>query len=158
MSLTSPEKKMSKSDPNPKSRVLLTDSQEDIKRKVNAALTDSLESGTFDFAGRPGWSNLVQLLYCLEPLADTISAGPQDSNTSLDGLSAEMAKYSKKALKERVADAIEREFAPVRELYLESMNTASGLRKLDEASAVGAAKARLSAEKTMTIVKEAIGF
>jgi tryptophanyl-tRNA synthetase len=163
MSLTNPEKKMSKSDPNPKSRILLTDSQEDIRKKVNAALTDSLEGGTFDFARRPGWSNLVQLLYCLEPLTDTgvaqgASPEMQDKPTTLEDLSAELAKHSKRALKEKVANAIESVFAPMREVYLESMNTAGGLRKLDEASATGAEKARLSAEKTMTAIKEAIGL
>jgi tryptophanyl-tRNA synthetase len=147
MSLTAPEKKMSKSDPNPKSRILVTDSASDIKKKVNAALTDSIDSGEFDFDARPGWSNLVQLLYYLEP-----------QGCSIEEMSAEMAKLSKRVLKERLAAAIDRELAPVRERYLEYMNTGYGDRTLHEVAQEGAAKATASAEATMKTVREAVGL
>ena len=42
MSLQQPHLKMSKSDnPDPKSRILITDDAESIKRKIMSALTDS---------------------------------------------------------------------------------------------------------------------
>jgi tryptophanyl-tRNA synthetase len=147
MSLTAPEKKMSKSDPNLKSRILITDSEEEIKKKVNSALTDSIEGPRFDFDERPGWSNLVQLLYYLEP-----------QTGSVEEKSAEMANFSKRAIKERLATAIEQELAPVREKYLQYMNTGYDGRTLDDVAREGAVKAMASAEVTMRMVRDAVGL
>ena len=43
MSFSKPSSKMSKSDQNPKSRILLTDSEEAIRGKIKSAVTDSVE-------------------------------------------------------------------------------------------------------------------
>lgn len=55
MSLTDPGKKMSKSPPNPKSRILITDSREEIFKKINGSLTDCEDGITYDPATRPGF-------------------------------------------------------------------------------------------------------
>merc|ERR1711939_99457 len=63
MSLTDPVKKMSKSDPNPKSRILLTDSNEVIRSKIKSAMTDSFDGISYEPERRPGVSNLLDIYY-----------------------------------------------------------------------------------------------
>ena len=46
--MTEPTKKMSKSDPKPKSRIMITDSKEQIHAKLKTALTDSIEGVSYD--------------------------------------------------------------------------------------------------------------
>ncbi|HIE21245.1 MAG TPA: tryptophan--tRNA ligase, partial [Acidimicrobiia bacterium] len=48
MSLTDPTAKMSKSDPSPKSRILLTDDTDQIVRKIKAAVTDTGTEVAYD--------------------------------------------------------------------------------------------------------------
>lgn len=61
MSLQDPTVKMSKSDPNPASRILLTDSPDEINRKVKSAVTDSDRFVRYDWEEKPGISNLLEL-------------------------------------------------------------------------------------------------
>lgn len=62
MSLTQPHLKMSKSAPNPASRILLTDSEDVIMKKIRGAVTDSEGGVSYDPVARPGVSNLLDLL------------------------------------------------------------------------------------------------
>ena len=59
MSLGDPSKKMSKSDPNVNSFVLLTDNKDVILRKFKRAVTDSDGVVRYDPAAKPGVSNLM---------------------------------------------------------------------------------------------------
>ncbi|MEX0756689.1 MAG: tryptophan--tRNA ligase, partial [Acidimicrobiia bacterium] len=61
MSLQDPTAKMSKSDPSPASRILLTDSPDDIVGKVKTAVTDSDRFVVHDWEKKPGVSNLLEL-------------------------------------------------------------------------------------------------
>ena len=61
MSLTSPEKKMSKSDKDPNGCVYMLEKPEDILRKFKKAVTDSEACVRFDPADKPGVSNLMQI-------------------------------------------------------------------------------------------------
>lgn len=61
-SLRLPEKKMSKSELDTKSRIELTDSSDEIIRKVRKAVTDMKSEVTYEPQSRPGVSNLV-LIY-----------------------------------------------------------------------------------------------
>lgn len=58
-SLRDPTKKMSKSDPDPKSCVMITDTPEVIKEKVKKAITDFTSAVTFEPETRPGVTNLL---------------------------------------------------------------------------------------------------
>lgn len=60
-SLTDPTSKMSKSDPSPKSRILLTDPPEAIIKKVKSAVTDAGSTVGYDWEEKPGISNLLEL-------------------------------------------------------------------------------------------------
>lgn len=65
MSLVEPTKKMSKSDPNPKSAVYLLDDINAAKNKIKGAITDSEASIYFDEKAKPGISNLLTIYSCL---------------------------------------------------------------------------------------------
>lgn len=149
MSLTDPTKKMSKSDANAASRVLITDPPQDIRKKIMRAVTDS-QSGfvSYDPAGRPGVSNLLEILSILEGE----NRSPDEVARGLEG-----SQHPLKALKERTADAVVTELRDVRERYLELMGNDDG-KALDDLEALGAEKARASANATMKLVKEAVGF
>ncbi|CAG9767532.1 unnamed protein product [Ceutorhynchus assimilis] len=60
-SLRDPLKKMSKSDPDEKSRICLTDTPDTIVRNIKKAVTDFTSEVTFDPENRPGVSNLISI-------------------------------------------------------------------------------------------------
>ena len=61
MSLQNPEAKMSKSDPNAAATLFITDSADDIRRKIGSAVTDS-GAEVRAAADKPGVTNLLQIL------------------------------------------------------------------------------------------------
>ena len=65
MSLVEPEKKMSKSDPNPKGYISLLDDLAVIKKKIKSAVTDSDGSIRYDVENKPGISNLLTIMSSL---------------------------------------------------------------------------------------------
>ncbi|KAF2151925.1 tryptophan-tRNA ligase [Myriangium duriaei CBS 260.36] len=146
MALDRPAQKMSKSHPNPKSRIQLTDTRDDITRKIRVALTDSIEGVSYDPMTRPGVSNLVDIVYHLDP---TGAASPEELAKEFEGLSL-------KTFKGRVAEVVDGALAPIRERYGEIL--ADGGKKVDQAAAQGAEKATQSADATMKLVREAIGL
>lgn len=60
-SLRDPSKKMSKSEQDPKSRIEITDTCDDILEKCKKAVTDFISEVTFDPENRPGVSNLITI-------------------------------------------------------------------------------------------------
>ncbi|KAI5364901.1 Putative aminoacyl-tRNA synthetase, class I, rossmann-like alpha/beta/alpha sandwich [Septoria linicola] len=147
MSLTEPASKMSKSHPNPKSRILLTDSEETIKQKLKSAVTDSLSGISYNPQVRPGVSNLVDLIYYASGY-DTTSAGSQED------LAKEMEHLSLRAVKDRAADVVNDLIEPIRERYAEIIDS----EDLEEIAEAGAEEARESANSTMDDVRRAVGF
>lgn len=146
MSLVEPAKKMSKSDPRPKSRVLITDSRETIHNKLKSALTDSTEGVSYDRQGRPGVSNLIDLIYHFDQAG---AASPED-------LAHDLKDLSMRALKEKAADTIDISISPIRERYEELMG--GDQRELVEHAQDGARKAEAIAESTMLRVRNAMGI
>ncbi|TKA76580.1 hypothetical protein B0A55_04049 [Friedmanniomyces simplex] len=146
MSLTDPLAKMSKSHPNPKSRILLTDSEEVIRSKVKAAVTDSIDGITYDPERRPGVSNLIDILYH----TDSRSAYSSQEESAKD-----LAGRSMRALKERVADTVESTVKRIRASYEDLLHDEF---YLDRVAAEGAEKAAKSAAVTMKAVKNAVGL
>ena len=61
-SLTDPTKKMSKSSDDEKSKILLSDTPEQAKKKIMSATTDSVGTIHFDWQNQPGITSLLQLL------------------------------------------------------------------------------------------------
>ncbi|KUI59305.1 Tryptophan--tRNA ligase, mitochondrial [Cytospora mali] len=149
MSLTDPTKKMSKSDTNPASRILITDEPAHMRKKIMRSLTD-LQSDrvTYEPEARPGVSNLLEILSILSGENST----PEETAQGFAG-----AQHPLKALKERTAEAVVRSMGDIRERYLELLGRDGG-RWLDDVEAQGAEKARANAEVTMKLVKEAVGL
>ena len=146
MSLTDPTKKMSKSDPKPKSRILITDSKVEIHAKLKTALTDSIEGVSYDREKRPGVSNLVDLLY---HFGDSGAASPED-------LARDLAGLSMRALKERVADVVDARIGDTRGRYESLMG--GDQKELVQHAEDGAERAQGIAEETMKRVRSAIGI
>ena len=140
MSLQDPTSKMSKSDPDVRSRLLLTDSADQIRRKVRAAVTDSGRTVDYDWETKPGISNLLELF--------SVAAG-----RSTEDLAAEYRDQGYGRFKAAVAEALCEYMAPVRERY-EGMEDAEVSRLMSE----GAAEARRRAAVSMATVWEAVGL
>lgn len=60
-SLRNPTKKQSKSDPDPKSRVMLRDPPDVVLLKIKKAVTDCTSAVEYDLENRPGVSNLITI-------------------------------------------------------------------------------------------------
>lgn len=146
MSLVEPSKKMSKSDPRPKSRILITDSRDAIHSKLKSALTDSIDGVSYDRQARPGVSNLVDLIYHFDQAG---AASPEE-------LAQDMKALTMRALKEKTADTVEKAISPIRERYEELM--AGDQRELVNHAQNGAQKAEAIAESTMQRVRNAMGM
>lgn len=69
MSLRNPLQKMSKSDNQEASRINLTDSPDELRKKIRKAVTDSTGRITYDPIERPGVSNLVSIYAALADLS-----------------------------------------------------------------------------------------
>lgn len=146
MSLTEPTKKMSKSDPKPKSRILITDSREEIHSKLRTALTDSIEGVSYDREKRPGVTNLVDLMYHFD---ESAAASPE-------ALANDLKDLSMRSLKEKVADTIEGGIRDIRGAYEELMG--GDQKQLIEHAQTGAKRAEEIAEGTMKRIRGAMGI
>ncbi|KAK5134876.1 hypothetical protein LTR08_005966 [Meristemomyces frigidus] len=146
MSLTEPDKKMSKSHSNPKSRILLTDPDDVIRSKIKSAVTDSYEGITYEPERRPGVSNLLDIFY---------HSGEAVETSSQDELAKHMQGLSLRALKEEVAMAVTNVIRPIRERYESLVHDQAAL---DAVAEKGAQKAVRSAAATMVEVKSAVGL
>lgn len=146
MSLKEPTKKMSKSDPDLKSRILITDERDVIQAKLKSALTDSIEGVSYDREARPGVSNLIDLMCYLD---ESITGKPED-------VAHDMQDLSMRALKEKVADTVDASIAEIRENYKHILGRTDGF--LEKVDAECAEKAQAMANKRMMMVKRALGM
>lgn len=75
MSLQNPEKKMSKSESDPKGTILLLEDVSAIRKKIMSAVTDSDTFVTYDKENKPGISNLLEIFSSLSgtPISDLVN-------------------------------------------------------------------------------------
>src|SRR5438067_8663410 len=141
MALDDPTKKMSKSDPNPNSRINLLDDPKTIKQKIARATTDSLRLIAFD-PERPGITNLLSIYQLL-------------TGQSQQEIEAEFAGKGygdfKAALTERLVATLE----PIQKRYYELMNDPATLENI---LMQGAEQVRPMAVATLQHVKDVIGL
>lgn len=141
MSLQDPTKKMSKSDDNPNSYILIMDPPEVIRKKISRAVTDSI--GVVNYTDeQPGVKNLLDILI-------SIKGYTKDEVVYL---------YKNKGyadLKKDVADAIIDELAPIQE----KVNILLKDKKaLEEIYKLGAEKANYVAIKNLRKMQKKIGL
>ena len=144
MSLQEPDRKMSKSDTNPKNFIGLLEDPKKITKKIKSAVTDSDEQARiyFDPEEKAGVSNLLTLL----SLA---------TNKSIDELVPEYEDKMYGHLKGDVADAVVALIEPIQEKYKALRDDRA---YLNEVMKNGAEKASAKAAVTLEKVYDTIGF
>jgi tryptophanyl-tRNA synthetase len=140
MDLQEPSRKMSKSVESPLGTIYIIDDPTDIERKVKRAVTDSGTDIVYDPVGKPGVSNLLELL------GAATGRSPQDA---ADGYSS----YG--SLKSDVAAALIELLRPVRERHAKLVADPGAVESILD---IGSAKAELVASATYTRASEAIGL
>ena len=141
MSLDDPTKKMSKSDPNPQSRINLLDEPKVIKQKIARATTDSERKVAFD-PQRPGITNLATIYQLLSG---------QSEQEIEDEFAGKGYGDFKAALTERLVETLR----PIQERYYELIND---LPTLEAILRQGAAEVEPIAAATLQRVKQVIGL
>ncbi len=141
MSLQEPDKKMSKSDPNVKSFVSMTDDTDTIIRKIKSAVTDS-EACVKYSPEKPGVSNLMSIYACC-------------TGKSFEEIENEFAGKGYGDFKLAVAEATAEELRPVREEYLRLLGDKA---YLEACAKDGAERAARIAERTVRKAMKKVGF
>ncbi|KAL9595804.1 MAG: hypothetical protein Q9219_006219 [cf. Caloplaca sp. 3 TL-2023] len=136
---------MSKSHGDSRSRVMLNDSSEDIQTKIKAALTDSIEGLSYSPTKRPGVSNLLTIMACMDPYRN-----------SEEQLAEDYQNLSMRAFKEQVAETIIKGIADIKVKY-DYYIDCSQKYYLNDIASLGNQKARLQAEETMAQVRTIVG-
>ena len=161
MSLQQPTQKMSKSNADERSRILLTDDAKVIHTKIMGAKTDSINSVSYDPENRPAVSNLLELLALMEGDNNSAYSAATSSNASVEAsaqsLATEMDGKTLGVLKTRLADATVQRLSGVRERFADVLERDGGAY-LDRVAENGAKKARANSEETMDAVRTAIGL
>jgi len=143
-SLRSPDHKMSKSDPDSLSCIYLSDTDDDIRKKIKTSVTDSIKDVYYDPVKRPGVSNLVIIQSQLtESTPEKFSEFLVDNNVN------------KVQLKEIVTSTLIEKITPIRE---EMDRLLKDPEYLDLVLTDGKERAQSLADETLDNVKRLIGF
>ncbi|MFD0590405.1 tryptophan--tRNA ligase [Paenibacillus sp. GCM10027627] len=141
MGLDDPSSKMSKSNPNKSSYVLLMDTPADIRKKFSRAVTDSDMSVRYDWEAKPAVSNLIEIysVFADESIADV------ERRYEGQGYGT---------FKKELAEVVIAKLVPLQERYEELINS----EELDRILKEGALKAAETANKTLNAAKSAMGL
>ena len=144
MSLRDGSKKMSKSDPSDYSRIMLTDTAENIIQKIKKAKTDSepLPNDKSDLGKRPEAENLISIFASLQ-------------DTSIESVVKEYAGKEFSNFKKDLADLSVSKLEPITNEMNKLMNDVS---YIDSILNQGRDKAVAVAEPVLQKTKEIIGF
>ncbi len=140
MSLQDPTAKMSKTDPDPNSRINLIDEPDTIRRRIKSAVTDSDRYVRYDWEEKAGVSNLLELM--------SFATG-----SSIAQLEEQFRDGGYGAFKSAVAEALVERLTPLRLNYLRFDDAEVG--RLMQKAAIDA---RIKAEATMVKVRRAVGL
>lgn len=141
MALDNPEIKMEKTAESQYNYILMLDKPEDIKKKISRAVTDSEKSIKLD-PKRKGLYNLITIYHLFSDIM------PEEI----------VKKYDNKGYKEfkkDLANIIIENLTPIQEKYNKLIKDKD---YLDKILAEGAKKAKVIAQKTLSEVKDKIGF
>lgn len=141
MSLSEPDRKMSKSSDNENSYILVMDKPDDIMRKFKRAVTDS-EGGVFRSPEKPGVSNLIEIYAAV-------------TGKTPEAVELEFQNTGYGAFKPAVGEAVVEVLRPIRE---ETERLLADKAYLENLYRQGAEKATLIAQKTLRKVHKKIGF
>ncbi len=141
MSLSEPEKKMSKSSPNENSFVLVMDKPEAIMRKFKRAITDS-EGGIYRSPEKPGVTNLIEIYSAVTGMT------PEAVENEFNGKGYGVFKPA-------VGEAVVEALRPIRE---ETERLLGDKGYLETLYRQGAEKAAELANRTLRKVHKKVGF
>ena len=141
MSLQDPTRKMSKSDPNPKGAVYLTDPPETIMKKFKSAVTDS-EMCVRYAEGKDGINNLMTIYSAV-------------TGESLEQIETDFAGKGYGDFKKAVGEAVVAELEPIQKRYNALLNDKQYLK---ECRQKGAEKAMRVSSRTLGKVMKKVGF
>lgn len=141
MSLADPTRKMSKSDPNPKGTVYITDEPNVIMKKFKSAVTDSEMSVRFA-PGKDGINNLMTIYSAV-------------TGKSLDDIESEFSGRGYGDFKKAVGEAVIAELEPVQKKYKEYM---ADKAYLEQQWQKGAELAGRLSQRTLDKAMKKIGF
>lgn len=141
MSLADPTRKMSKSDPNPRGTVYLTDEPNVIMKKFKSAVTDSEMSVRYA-EGKDGINNLMTIYSAV-------------TGDSFEKIEADFAGKGYGDFKSAVGEAVVEELKPVQEKFKQLMNDKA---YLTECQKNGADFASCIAQRTLNKAMKKIGF
>lgn len=141
MSLQDPTRKMSKSDPNQKGTVYLTDAPEVIMKKFKSAVTDSEMSVRFA-EGKDGINNLMTIYSAV-------------TGDSYEKIEADFAGKGYGDFKKAVGEAVIAELEPFQKKYSEVI---ADKQYLKECQQKGAEKAMRISSRTLGKVMKKVGF
>ncbi len=141
MSLADPTRKMSKSDPNPKGTVYLTDEPNVIMKKFKSAVTDSEMSVRYA-EGKDGINNLMTIYSAV-------------TGDSFEKIEADFAGKGYGDFKSAVGEAVVEELKPVQEKFKQLMNDKA---YLTECQKNGADFASRIGQRTLNKAMKKIGF
>jgi tryptophanyl-tRNA synthetase len=142
---------MSKSAPDPRSRILITDSSKEIHDKIKTAFTDSIDPETLSEKDiptleqlNPGVANLYTILSCC---------------TGEDPATLIPRYYRKRYghLKKDVAEAVDAKLTPIREEY-ERLIKPENQAWLRQVANLGRERAGAIAEANLSKIKEMLGI
>ena len=144
MSLQEPTKKMSKSDPNPKSFISMMDDFNVISKKIKSAVTDS--EGIIEY--RPDDENKAGINNLLSIMAVVTGSTPEDVAKNFSG-----EGYG--TFKSAVADAVVDTIRPIREEYDRLIKDKAYLQEIYKN---GAESSHRLAQRTLKKVYKKVGF
>lgn len=140
-SLQDPTKKMSKSDENSNATVFMLDNEEQIRKKIGSAVTDSDNSVKYDPKQKPGVSNLIEILSL-------------STDRSISEIENEHKDSGYKEFKDAVAQAVVGVLKPIQKKY---KDLRSG-DKIEHILKEGAVKSYDISHETLEKVYKKVGF
>ncbi|MED4163269.1 tryptophan--tRNA ligase [Halalkalibacterium halodurans] len=141
MSLNDPSKKMSKSNPNPKSYISMLDDEKTITKKIKSAVTDSDGIVKFDKENKPAISNLLSIYSLCK-------------GASIEEVEAQFVGKGYGEFKESLAQVVIDTLKPIQERYEQLIQS----EELDHILDQGADKANRVARKTLEKAERAMGL
>lgn len=157
LSLRNPEQKMSKSAPDANSRILVTDSPDEVRAKVRRAVTDSERSITYEPERRPAVSNLVGILAALGggTIRDRLDAAAAEDPAAVAAALQEATGGAGAKLKDVLTDSIVEALRPFQAEYAKLLNEPAYLEQI---AALGREKASARAAATIRDVRTLLGL
>jgi tryptophanyl-tRNA synthetase len=142
MSLKDASKKMSKSDPAPSSRIDLSDTPEQVRKKIQKAKTDSIVGIEYDPEKRPELANLIDIYSAFSSMTPQEIAIRHQSHNIIE-------------FKTALSDTLLATLSPISTKIAKIKDDIS---YLDHVADVGAKSANLQAQETLHMMRPLVGY